>query len=128
MILLLTNSRAVIILLSVSRSLVSIVGPGCLAAAAAELSPISHPGLGVLKNDSRLMLHLSSQLECSRLRGVSVELERMVVLEVLTLENVCLRRTNCWAAPRKDLRWNTPKIVLRVNRRIGNADNGRQTT
>ncbi|GKF80659.1 hypothetical protein Tco_0239261 [Tanacetum coccineum] len=48
--LLLTNSKAVIILLSVSRSLVSIVGTGCLAAAAAELSPISHPGLGVVSS------------------------------------------------------------------------------
>ncbi|GKF27208.1 hypothetical protein Tco_0083102, partial [Tanacetum coccineum] len=47
--LLLTNSKAVIILLSVSQSLVSIVGPGCFAAAA-ELSPTSHSGLGVVSS------------------------------------------------------------------------------
>nr|GEY12109.1 hypothetical protein [Tanacetum cinerariifolium] len=56
----LARKQAVIILLSVSQNMVSIVstklqstlraivGPGCLAAAAAELSPTSHPVLGAV--------------------------------------------------------------------------------
>ncbi|GJV06317.1 hypothetical protein Tco_1343973 [Tanacetum coccineum] len=132
MTLLLTNSKAVIILLSVSRSLVSIVGPGCLAAAAAELSPTSHP-VGVA--DATSLISTSSALG---LRGRIVRAENVVVIEVSvlilawllnpqdaqaqectlvygsqvhTLENVVPTRTTVGQPPHKDPQMEYSKIV-----------------
>ncbi|GKA23867.1 hypothetical protein Tco_0709900 [Tanacetum coccineum] len=121
-----------------------VLGPGCLAAAAAELSPISHPGLGVVSSslfrgrgvthgEYQLLPTSNGQLErnvekryrCSCLSVLNPQDLRLqdvtlVMVHAGTYSQMSGAAQHCGAASSKILRWKYSKIDASMNRRIGN--------